>query len=681
MIKFRFLTLAIFLWFINGAAWCQTSEDLYKQGNDLIDDGNYHAALNIYLKLLKDYPNNANLNFKAGYCYLNTAIDKVKAIPYLEFASKHLSDDYKTNSFNEQNAPIETLFYLGKAYHVNYRFDDAESTFLQLKQMVNADDHKFLKEIDHELAACQVARTLIKNPVEMNVTNLGKNINSIYAEHSPCISGDESILIYTSKRKGNTGGKMTDDGQYFEDIYISSFDGEKYTPGQKISENINTPGHEASIGLSFDGTKLFIYKDDDGDGNIYVSTRKGAEWQVPEKLPEPINSKYRETHASMSLNQDEIFFTSDRKGGYGGLDIYRVRKLPNGKWSRAQNLGPNINTPYDEEGPYLHPDGTSLFFASKGHNTMGGFDIFVSHVLENGSWSIPENLGYPINTPDDDVYYVPSVDGRRAYYASYANNSIGNYDIFRIDLSETHVRNQTVIAGIAMNQTGVLLEDGIITITDGDDNVFGIYTPDPESKKFLFILPRGKKFTALFESSNLPPFEYTLTVPKYSYDQSKTVVVFNDIVQPIEPDSAVTPEPLADKIKADEELMIEDDTLILDTKTLESKSAPSQRKKPAEITPSELLVSNELYKNDKYIEPTAQADNTDTIQNKDSVSEVATTRIDSTSNAVSANLADNDNSAIENGSVPKDISLILGLVFGLAIIGSTVYVVFRRRRD
>ena len=154
-----------------------------------------------------------------------------------------------------------------------------------------------------------------------------------------------------------------------------------------------------------------------------------------------------------SLDGNEIYFSSDRKGGYGGLDIYRVRKLPDGQWSKAQNLGPSINTVYDEEGAYLHPDGVTLFFASKGHKTMGGYDIFVSNLSEDDKWLTPVNIGYPINTPDDNVYYMPSVDGRRAYYASFNNNSIGRYDLFRIDLSESHVRNQTVIAGIAMTKS------------------------------------------------------------------------------------------------------------------------------------------------------------------------------------------------------------------------------------
>jgi hypothetical protein len=525
----RYLYVIVFMFL---ACWlkAQTETDSYLSAEDFLNDGNYYKALSLYQEELKNSPNNANLNFKIGYCYLNTSVDKTKAIPYLEFASKHIKNKYDPKDTKEEGAPIEALFYLGQAYHVNYRFDDAERTFMELKNQLAPSEKELTDNINHELLACQVARQLLRSPVEMTVSNMGPNVNSIYSEHSPVISGDESILIFTSKREGNVGNTMTDDGQYFEDIYLSNFSGKSFGKAQNISPNINTPGHEASVSLSFDGLVLFIYRDDNGDGNLYRSTRTGNEWSVPEKLPEPINSKYRETHASMSMDQSEIFFTSERKGGYGGLDIYRVKKLPNGKWSKAMNLGPQINTPYDEEGPYLHPDGTSLFFASKGHNTMGGYDVFVAQLDENEKWLVPENLGYPINTPDDDVYYIPSVDGRRAYYASYSNNSLGNYDLFRIDLSETHVRNQTVIRGKAVSPDGTLLQKPIITVNDDDDNVTGIYTPDPNTNSFLMILPRGKNFKVTFESANFPKFDYFIKVPEYSYNESQSVVALNDIV-------------------------------------------------------------------------------------------------------------------------------------------------------
>jgi Tol biopolymer transport system component len=508
----------------------QTNEDWFYEAEDFLEDANFHKALNVYLDLVQHYPNNANINFKIGYCYINTATEKAKATPYLEFATKKISTEYTDGSWEEENAPIESLFYLGKAYQLNYRFEDAERVFIDLKTKLDQEQTSLLEQIDYELAACQVARVLVKNPVEMTVTNLGKQINTVFSEHSPIISGDESTLIFTSKREGTTGGRIMDDGQYFEDIFISHKKDGVYSKARKISKAINTDDHEASIGLSIDGQSLLIYKDDNGDGNIYRSNRGANGWETPEKLPSPINSKYKETHASFTVDQKTIYFTSDRKGGFGGLDIYRVTQLPNGKWSKAQNLGDKINTKYDEEGPYFHPDGVTLFFASQGHNTMGGFDIFLSTVNENGKWSKPENIGYPINTPDNDVFYMPSVDGRRAYYSSYTNNSIGNFDIFRIDLAESHVRNQTVIKGVARHTNGDFLENAIVTVFDSDDEVFGIYTPDPETKKFLIIVPQGKTFSVLIESTNYNDYECTIKVPHQAYDQSKATVFFNDIV-------------------------------------------------------------------------------------------------------------------------------------------------------
>ena len=673
MIKYYFFVLLFLLVSINLRA--QTNEEKFTVADYLIEDGNFHKALAIYLELLGEYPNNANLNFKIGYCYLNTATEKVKAIPYLEYASKHIVNDYKIADFNELGAPVEAFYYLGKAYHVNYRFDDAEKSFIDLKELLGPKDNDFKVVVNNDLNACQVARVLINNPIEMDVTNLGSNINSKYTEHSPVISGDESLLIFTSTREGNTGGRIMDDGQYFEDIYISSFDGEKYTQAQKISKNINTSWHEASIGLSFDGTKLFIYKGDNKNGDIYVSERKGSEWLTPEMLPEPINSKYRETHASMSFDKNEIYFTSDRKGGYGGLDIYRVRKLPNGKWSKAQNMGATINTEYDEEGPYLHPDGTSLFFSSDGHNTMGGFDIFISYVDENDKWSIPKNIGYPINTPDDDVYYMPSVDGRRAYYASHTHNSIGNYDLFRIDLSETHVRNQTVIAGYAVSPDNILLEDAIITITDLDDEVVGIYTPDSETKKFLFILHRGRTFNVLFESSNEDDFECTIIVPNYAYDQSKQVVIFNEIIIGVKKDYELEVELLVENTPKEENVNAEDN-LSLDSENIESKSIAGEQEETNEITSGELLIANELYENDKYIEATIEDSlQSDLGNDKDSLVNELSDEYSSDNSYLEAGNSINANSP----SSSKTNTIILEILFGLLLVGSAIYLVLKRK--
>lgn len=503
----------------------------YKKAEYLLEIGNFEVALKIYQTLLQQNVNSANLNFKIGFCYLNIATQKAKSIPYFEFAAKNISGKYKVDNPKETKAPIEALFYLGQAYRVNYRFDDAKKTFNTLKKQLSRDKKKFIPLIEHEIDYCNVAKKLIKTPVEMTVSNLGEEINSKYTEHSPVLSGDEKTLIFTSKRKFVEKKQQSEDERYHEDIFISEFKNGKFQKAKPISSNINTSGNEASIGLSFDGKKLLIYRDDKQNGNIYVSEKTSDAWSVPVLIDANINSKYKETHASVSFDQKEIYFTSDRKGGYGGLDIYRIRKLPNGKWGKPQNLGPHINTPYDEEGPYLHPDGASLFFASKGHESMGGFDIFVSHYDKiNQKWGKPQNIGYPINTPDDDVFYIPSVDGRRAYYASYANNSLGEYDIFRIDLSDSHIRNQTVITGIAKMKSGEKMQAPIVTISSMNDDLIGIYTPDENDKRFLAILPCGKNYKVLFEASNTDSFEKIISVPNLAYDQVPKTIILDSIV-------------------------------------------------------------------------------------------------------------------------------------------------------
>lgn len=528
----KILLLSLILILVN-ATYSQTTESTkdnsfenkFYNADAYIDDGNFQKAIEIYKELLQNVPDNSNLNFKIGYCYLHTAQEKTEAIQYLNKAVKNISKEYNTNSYKETKAPLEAYFYLGKAYHYNNNFNKAIDIFNDFIEKLSEKDISLKEDVKHEIEACKNAIDLEKHPINMIVTNLGKNINSKYDEHSPVVSGDQTVLIYTSKRNDNTGNKLTTDGQYFEDIYASYKIGENWAPAQKISDSINTSGHEASIGLSFDANTLFIYKDDNGDGNIYSSNKEEIEWSIPKKLEFPINTKAKETHACLSFDGKTLYFTSDRKGGYGGLDIYRVKKLPNGQWSKAQNLGPRINTKYNEEGPYIHPDDVTLFFSSQGHKTMGGFDIFSSFLNEDGTWTEPENIGYPINTTDDDIFYIPTLDGRQAYYASHQSGSMGRDDIFIIDLPESSVRNQTVITGFAMNKSGEIIRDAQITVTeDITGSLMGVYSPNNKTGRYIIILPRGKKYNVTIEAPGYTTTTTDVVVPKKSYEQTNEIV-------------------------------------------------------------------------------------------------------------------------------------------------------------
>ncbi|HBS88785.1 MAG: hypothetical protein A2W91_04075 [Bacteroidetes bacterium GWF2_38_335] len=519
---------------------CGFSFNLFSQESDLekfeaaetmVDNSNYEGAVELFKELLKKEPMNANLNFKVGYCYLESALQKELAIGYLEMATQDMSDDYDPSSFSEKKAPTEALLYLARAYHVNYRFDEAITTFTELKNKINDNGSDLAKEIDRGIQMSQNGIELIKKPVNMNITNLGSSVNSQYDEHSPVFSADESVLIFTTKRGINPEDKKSDDDQYFEDIFISHKTGDVWASPTSIGTNINSEGHEATIGLSVDGQELFIYRDDKGDGNIYMSRLDGDVWSVPEKLPEPVNTKYRETHASLSSDGTKLYFTSDRKGGFGGLDIYVIRRLPDGKWGQAQNLGPNVNSEFDEDGPYIHPDNVTLFFSSQGHTSMGGFDIFYSYNEDNG-WTKAANIGYPINSTEDDVFYVPTPDGQRAYYASHQSGGIGKNDLYLIEVPGSQTKPLTVMTGIVSYFDGREPENIAITLTDLESNeTAGVYTPNSKTGKFLFILSPEKKYNIFVEGDDNLTYTENLLVPaKTSYQEIKKAIQLQQIV-------------------------------------------------------------------------------------------------------------------------------------------------------
>jgi hypothetical protein len=322
-------------------------------------------------------------------------------------------------------------------------------------------------------------------------------------------------MVFTSRRNG-TGSKIDTDGQYFEDIYITHLKNGIWSDPKGISE-LNTNDHDASISISADGQELYIYKAEHDNikktegGDIFVSRLKGTTWSQPEKLAPVINSQSKESHISISSEGRTIYFSSNRPGGFGGMDIYTVSKLPNGKWGRARNLGPAINTEYDEDSPFIHPDGKTLYFSSAGHKTMGGLDIFKS-VTNKGSWTPPVNIGYPINSTDDDVYYTPTPDGKRAYFASYRKGSYGKTDIFLIKTPNKTNAGLFVLKGKIINSSGDVVVNSKITVSR-DGQVIGIYTPNAATGKFLFIVDAGKKYDIEIVAEGYRTLRTVLNIP------------------------------------------------------------------------------------------------------------------------------------------------------------------------
>jgi outer membrane protein OmpA-like peptidoglycan-associated protein/Tol biopolymer transport system component len=515
--KKHLIILGLFL-FIGYSGYSQVSDIFrtkYNLAESYLNEGNFQDALPLFLFLDTLTPGNPNVSFNIGVCYTNSILDKTKAIPYLEKAILNISLDYAGNA-DEVTAPIFAFYYLGRAYMIDYKIDDAIKYFDKFKYYLTENDKDLLKDVNREIEMCYNAKKLMANPVNIKIENLGEPINSPYPDYSPVVSADESTIIFTSRRLGTTCGKKDVDGKYFEDIYIADLGQDKKNWGKnfrKIGSNINTCGHEASISISYDGKELFIYKDDNGDGNIYVSYFKDDEWSVPEKLPAEINSKYRESHACLSADGNTIYFTSNRPGGYGGLDIYKCEKLANGKWSKAVNLGPKINTEYDEESPFILPDGVTLYFASKGHESMGGFDIFTVTQSDDGLWSTPENIGFPINTTDDDVFYVPTKDEKHAYYASAKEWGYGDMDIYKLSII-TQKKIVAHLKGIIFDELSYKPIEAKVEVTDAKTNeIIASLTSGVEAGDYYVSLPTGKKYNLTVSADKYITHNETIDVP------------------------------------------------------------------------------------------------------------------------------------------------------------------------
>jgi len=394
-----------------------------KEGDKLfaMGKGTYIDALTYYLEANKINPNNADLNYKIGICYIFTT-DKQLGLEHLE----------KSKQLNPQ-VNYELSYYLGRAYHLNHQFDKAIEYYKEFKNRLYPQEFAIRgKELDKLIEECENGKEFIENPLNVKISNVGSTINTIYPDYAPVISADEEILFFTSRRPSTTGGKRDpSDNKYYEDIFMAT---KKDTIWQLTTiPDLNDKKHNGAIGMySWEGkTYLYTYKSKH-NGDIYESIINDNNITILEPLPYPINTRFHESGASIGPDGRILYFISDRPGGMGGKDIWMSQREHNDTWSTPINLSA-INTPYDEEGVFIHPDGKTLYFSSKGHNTMGGYDIFKS-TNENGKWSKPINLGYPINTADDDLCFVLSSSSQRAYFSSSRQGTIGDLDIFIINL-------------------------------------------------------------------------------------------------------------------------------------------------------------------------------------------------------------------------------------------------------
>lgn len=409
----------------------QRSFDLLKKmkARTKFKEKDYRGALEIYKELSLSKPEDAKLAYRLGECYLSLKM-KNDAITNLEKA-------YKLNN----NVCKEVHLLLGKAYHLSNDLDKALAEYDAFKKSASESLQK-KSELEDLIKKCNFAKEQIKNPKNVTITNIGTTVNSSYRDYAPSLNADETLLIFTSRRENTTGGgKDPNDFQFNEDIYFSvrADATQAWGTPQQISPLINTEGHDASISVAPDGQSIYLFKNDLKNGGDIYESRRGADnsWLIPKPLPATVNTPYYESSASVTSDGTALYFVSERPKGKGNGDIYKSIKDAKGDWGPAENLGSEINTEDDEIGSFISADGKTLYFSSKGHLGMGGYDIFKS-VNENGKWSTPENMGYPINSTEDDVHFVKTQNGNRAYFSSIRDNK-SDVDIYLINFNEAAV--------------------------------------------------------------------------------------------------------------------------------------------------------------------------------------------------------------------------------------------------
>jgi Tol biopolymer transport system component/Tfp pilus assembly protein PilF len=476
--------------------------------------GQYVSALNTYREVEKNEPDNSTVLHYIGYCYYG-----LKNMPKAK--ENFLKAVEKKNNFK-----VETHLMLGKIYQMEEDFEKAIAEFNTYKA-VPSKDKENAEEADVLLSQCQNAKTMIASPINVEITNLGQDINSEYDDKNPCITADGSKLVFTTRRPETTSSEVDveGDGKYFEDIYIANYDSVKKTFGKadEVPGSINTKAHDACTSISPDGKQIFLYKNDINDkesrgGDVFVSKVSNGKWRTPEPIGKPIASSYWEGGACISPDGKKYFFTSERAGGFGGSDIWMVERLNKKEWGKPVNLGPSVNTAYDEAGMFLAPDGKTLFFCSNGPKSMGSYDVFKT-VFNNGKWSDPVNLGYPINSAAKEGQLTISADAKFAYISSERKGGLGENDIYKVDLKDYAILEAD---GKKKGNNGLSILKG--TVRDGYE---GYGLPDVE---VVLTDDAGAQVASTNTNEN---GEYFFTLKGGGYNLSIKKKGFKDITEKI----------------------------------------------------------------------------------------------------------------------------------------------------
>lgn len=460
-------------------------------------------AMANYATAFQINPDNGELNLKMGVCLLNGP-DPAAALPKLRRAAQ--LDEYLPR----------VHFLLGYALQLNAKWDSAIAEYKRHGEVIRRmpDPDRTYNMVNKRITECHYGKTFMASPVNAQVTPLGAPVNSPGSEYGVLLDG-MGKMYFTARRAGTTGGKVNKVmNTWFEDIYCSQWGPSGWGVPEKLPEPLNGPHNDATVAIKYDGTGMIIYRDEKNGGDLFSSERTGNAWSTPVPLPPTVNSSGQESSAWRTADGNWLYFVSSREGGVGGSDIYRCPwNFTTGNWGDAENLGPAINTMYDEEGVFLTPDGKTLYFASQGHSSMGGYDLFKS-TLANDQWSKPENLGWPINSPGDDQFLVLTADGTNGYFNSVRPGGLGEDDIYRVQFGPSGRVDETAmlasagsalpmaepeaqvrLVGFIKNLKLMTPVDAKVELMSLDDPAFDLtFQTDPANGSFSALVPAGKEY-------------------------------------------------------------------------------------------------------------------------------------------------------------------------------------------
>jgi hypothetical protein len=484
---------------------------IMKQAEFYFESDDYLNALNEYRKVTATDKKNEDAQLGALVCRLKLG---------------QPVDSLLLDSDKLQNAKSpEALFYLGKVNHQLKSFDVALDQLYKYKAIPEKKRTIPNEDIDYAIENCMSAKKEMAKPHRSVIKNIGEEINSPFPDYVPVINPDESVLYFTSRRPGSSGNVKDAQGNYHEDIYVSYRKNDKWSPAENMGSPLNTETHDACVALSPDGQRMIVYRTsaDIVTGDLYVTRLDSITWGPLQKYGAEINSQFIETSACFSNDTSEIYFSSNRPGGYGGKDIYRIKKLPNGKWALPFNLGKEINTKHDEDDPFLHPDGVTLFFSSKGHNSIGEYDVYRATLnLQTNTFGIPENLGYPINSVGNDRFFTLSGNGKHGYYSSVKEDSKGSSDIYVID---TRFGDDDLLVRHAQILKDMVPGKAKITLLDNDNRqITGVFNANAKTGKFILVMNPLKLYKAIIEEEGYSTVVMDID-PLIDEDQDKEIII------------------------------------------------------------------------------------------------------------------------------------------------------------